>query len=192
VEKQGMDFPVHSSQASAGVRQGRRRISRHGAAALVAMLVPAVLFPVGLVLLIDDPRFAWLTDITAYPWEFWAIAACGTIATLGGTADWLFHRSGETVVGRGEHRAHVAALVGGIPLFGMMGVASLSMRPVMFLVPIFVVVIFMVILIGYDEFVFHRRCRWLETLFHRMLTFGNGLAFLAWVHWCFVRGMGHG
>ena len=51
--------------------------------------------------------------------------------------------------------------------------------------------IFTVVLICYDEFLFHRRCGRFETLMHRLLTFGNGLAFLAWVHWCFVRGVGH-
>jgi hypothetical protein len=39
----------------------------------------------------------------------------------------------------------------------------------------------------YDEFVFHRRCGRFETFTHRLLTCGNGLAFLAWTHWCFVR-----
>jgi hypothetical protein len=43
------------------------------------------------------------------------------------------------------------------------------------------------VMICYDEFVFHRRCRRFETFTHRLLTCGNGLAFLAWSHWCFVR-----
>jgi hypothetical protein len=42
-------------------------------------------------------------------------------------------------------------------------------------------------MICYDEFVFHRRCGWFESFTHRLLTCGNGLAFLAWAHWCFVR-----
>src|SRR5205085_1502262 len=92
---------------SAVVRQTRCRLSRHGAGALGAMLVPAVLCPLGLLLLRNDPRFAWLRDASAYPWELWAIAACGTAATLGGILDWRFHRCGETVVGRREHRAHL-------------------------------------------------------------------------------------
>ena len=111
-------------------RQARRRLSRHGVLALGALLVPAVLYPVGLFLLRDDPRFAWLGDVRAYPWELWVIAACGTAATLGGVLDWRFHRGGETVVGRHEHRAHLLALAGGgVPLFALMAAASLSPRP---------------------------------------------------------------
>src|SRR3954447_3190338 len=74
------------------VQQARRHRSRHGAGAFLAMLVPAIGFPIGLFLLRQDPRFAWVRDWTAYPWEFWAIACCGTVATLGGAADWLCHR----------------------------------------------------------------------------------------------------
>ena len=173
---------------SAVVRHARRRLSRHGAAALAAMLVPAGLFPLGLFLLRGDPRFAWLGDLRSYPWEFWAIAVCGTAATLGGFLDWRFHRGGETVVGRGEHRAHLLALAGGgVPLFALMAAASVSPRPARFLVPVFVVLIYTVVMICYDEFIFHRRCGRFEALTHRLLTCGNGLAFLAWAHWCFVR-----
>jgi hypothetical protein len=174
--------------STSAVRLERRRRSRHGAAALVAMLVPAVAFPLGLVLLRDHPRFVWLGDVRAYPWELWAVAACGTAATLGGLLDWRFHRSGATVVGRREHRAHVLALGGGgVPLFALMAAASLSPRPAALLVPVLVILIFTVVVIAYDEFVFHRRCGRFETFAHRLLTCGNGLAFLAWAHWCFVR-----
>lgn len=177
----------------AEVRAARRRHSRHGPAAVLAMLVPAVLFPVGLLLLRGDPRFGWLDRPAEYPWELWAVALCGTVAALAGLADWLVHRSGVTVVGRAEHRAHVAALAaGGIPLFALMAAASLSPRPLPFLLPVLVVFTVTVVLVCYDEFRFHRRCGRFEVLTHRALTFGNGLAFLAWVHWCFVRGGGHG
>ena len=173
---------------SAEVQQARRRLSRHGASALGAMLVPAVLFPLGLFLLRDDARFAWLGDVQAYPWELWAIAGCGTAATLGGVLDWRFHRGGETVVGRREHRAHLLALAGGgMPLFALMAAASIGPRPARYLVPVLVVLIYTVVMICYDEFVFHRRCGRFETFTHRLLTCGNGLAFLAWAHWCFVR-----
>lgn len=166
----------------------RQRLSRHGVLALGAMFVPAVLCPLGLFLLRVDARFAWLGDIRAWPWELWAIAVCGTVATLGGVLDWRFHRSGETVVGRGEHRAHVLALAGGgVPLFTLMAAASISARPAQFLVPVLVVLICTVVMICYDEFVFHRRCGRFERFAHRLLTCGNGLAFLAWAHWCFVR-----
>jgi hypothetical protein len=156
------------------------------------MLAPAVLFPAGLFFLRHDARFAWLGRPADYPWELWALALCGTTATLGGLGDWLFHRSGNTAVGVKEHRAHLAALAGGgIPLFLLMSLASLSRRPQRFLLPVLVVLIFTVVLICYDEFVFHRRCGRFESLTHRLLTFGNGLAFLAWAHWCFVRGGVH-
>jgi hypothetical protein len=157
------------------------------------MLVPAVGFPLGLALLWGDPRFGWLTRPAEYPWELWAVALCGSAATAGGVGDYLFHRSGLTVVGVREHRAHLAALAGGgIPLFALMTLASLSLRPERFLLPVLVALIVTVILVCYDEFVFHRRCGRLETLAHRLLTLGNGLAFLAWAHWCFVRGGPHG
>src|SRR5262245_27923775 len=178
--------------APAEVMARRARRSQHGPSALVAMLVPAVLFPAGLLALRGDPRFAWLLRPADYPWELWAIALCGTFASLGGLADWLFHRSGETVVGAKEHRAHLAALLGGgVPLFVLMSLASLSPRPARWLLPVLVVLILTVVLICYDEFVFHRRCGRLEALTHRLLTIGNGLAFLAWAHWCFVRGGAH-
>jgi hypothetical protein len=155
------------------------------------MLVPAVLFPCGLFLLRDHARFNWLADVWEYPWEFWAIAGCGTCATLGGLLDWLFHRSGKTIVGRLEHRAHLLALAGGgIPLFALMAAASICPRPARFLIPVFVVLIYTVVVICYDEFVFHRRCSRFESFTHRLLTCGNGLAFLAWAHWCFVRETG--
>jgi hypothetical protein len=171
------------------IRDTRRRQSRHGAAALLALLVPAVLFPLGLVALGGDARFAWLSRPADYPWEVWVVAVCGSVATLAGLADWRIHRSGTTVVGAREHRAHLAALgAGGIPLFFLMAGASLSTRPLGLLLPTLVVLILTVVLICYDEFLFHRRCGRFEVLTHRLLTFGNGLAFLAWAHWCFVRG----
>jgi hypothetical protein len=173
---------------SAVVRHARRRLSRHGASTLGAMLVPAVLFPLGLFLLRDDARFTWLGEVQAYPWELWAIAVCGSAATLGGVLDWRFHRSGDTVVGRREHRAHLLALAGGgLPLFALMAVASICPRPARFLVPVLVVLIYTVVVICYDEFIFHRRCGRFETFTHRLLTGGNALAFLAWAHWCFGR-----
>ena len=177
-----------SPSRSVVVQQARRRLSRHGVLALGAMLVPALLFPLGLLLLRHDARFAWLGDVRRYPWELWMIAVCGCAATLGGFLDWRFHRGGDTVVGRREHRAHLLALAGGgMPLFVLMAAASLSPRPARWLVPVFVVLIYTVVMICYDEFVFHRRCGRFESFTHRLLTCGNGLAFLAWAHWCFVR-----
>jgi hypothetical protein len=168
-------------------REARRRLSRHGVWALAAMLAPAVLFPAGLVLLGSDAGFAWLGNLRAYPPEFWVVAVCGPIATISGVLDWFVHRSGDTVVGRREHRAHLLALAsGGLPLFVLLALASLSPQPLRFLLPVLVLLIYTVVLISYDEFVFHRRCGDYETTMHRLLTFGNGFVFLAWSHWCFV------
>lgn len=159
----------------------------------MGLLVPATLFPLALFLVRDDPRFAWLNHPAEYPWELWTVAVCGSVATLAGVADWRVHRSGTTVVGVREHHAHIAALGGGgVPLFFLMATASLSPRPLDLLLPTLVLLVLTVVLICYDEFLFHRRCGGYETLMHRLLTVGNGLAFLAWAHWCFVRGCGHG
>jgi len=161
---------------------------------LIALFVPAGLFVLGLLLLRGHPGFAWLGDFRDYPWEFWALALCGGVATLAGVADWRYHRSGRTTVGAAEHRSELLALgVGGVPLFGLMAAASVIERPAVLLLPILVVVLLTAVLICYDEFVFHRkRCGRYETLLHRLLVFGNGLAWLAWAHWCFVREAGHG
>jgi hypothetical protein len=72
-----------------------------------------------------------------------------------------------------------------------MAAVSVSPRPLAYLLPTVVVLVLTVVLVCHDEFVFHRRCGRFERLTHRLLTFGNGLAFLAWAHWCFVRGVGH-
>jgi len=172
-------------------RAARRRVSRRGGTALLAMLTPAVLFPMLLWCMRNHPRYDWVMHPSHYPWELWLIAVCGTTATAGGVLDWVFHRSGETAIGRGEHQSHVLALAGGgIPLFGLMAAASVLDRPERLLLPIIVVAGATVVLICYDEFVFHRkRCGAYETLTHRLLTLGNGAAWLAWMHWVFVRPM---
>jgi hypothetical protein len=161
---------------------------------LAALFLPAALFGVGLLLFRDQPRFAWLASPLLFPWELWALMLCGSLATVAGILDWRYHRSGKTVVGAAEHRSELIALAGGgVPLFGLMAVATVLERPQVLLLPILLVVLFTAAVICYDEFVFHRkRCRSYETLLHRVLVFGNGLAWLAWVHWVFVRGGVHG
>ena len=179
--------------AAAATAAARRRVSRHGAAALLAMLAPAVGFPLALLAVRHRPGFDWLADPARYPWQLWAIAACGTAATAGGVCDWAIHRSGVTAVGRAEHRAHLAALAGGgLPLFALMAAASIVRRPLALLLPVVVVAMTTVVLICHDEFRFHRRCGRAEAVTHRLLTVGNGLAWLAWVHWCFVAHGGGG
>ena len=78
-------------------------------------------------------------------------------------------------------------------MFVLMSLASVSRQPLAYLLPVIVVLLFTVTLICYDEFIFHRRrCRRLETLLHRALVFGNGAAWFAWAHWCFVKGGAYG
>ena len=161
---------------------------------LLALFVPGLLFGLGLFLLRRDSRFDWLTRPSAYPWELWLMGVCGSVATMAGVADWRYHRSGSAAIGGPEHRSELIALAGGgVPLFVLMALASLLARPAPLLLPIPIVVLFATAMICYDEFVFHRkRCGRYETMLHRLLVFGNGAAWLAWMHWCFVRERFHG
>jgi len=156
---------------------------------LVGLFAPAVLFAAGLIWLgSTDPAHAWVFAPLEWPWQLVAMAICGTLATVGGVGDWVFHRRYVTV-GPKEHHSHVLALItGGLPLFGLMAAASVLGDPTVLLVPIIGVALYTTALICYDEFVFHRhRCTAIESLFHRALVFGNGAAWLAWVHYCFAR-----
>jgi hypothetical protein len=156
---------------------------------LIALFLPGALFGLGLLLVRDHPRYVWLGSLSLYPWEFWGILASGLVATTAGGLDWLYHRSGKTVIGRPEHNSELAALAGGgLPLFVLMAAASVVSRPRLLLLPVLVAGLVTTVMICYDEFVFHRkRCGNYETLLHRLLVFGNGIAWLAWCHWCFVR-----
>src|SRR4051794_14774129 len=80
---------------------------------LVALVLPGGLFGVGLLLVRDHPRFAWLASVGRYPWEFWLLLASGVVATAAGVADWRFHRSGKAMIGRREHLSELLALAGG-------------------------------------------------------------------------------
>jgi hypothetical protein len=181
-------MPPNLASAS---RQGRPlRLSL----TVIALFLPGLLFGLGLFLVHNQPRYSWLSSIRLYPWELWGLLVSGTIATVAGLLDWRYHRSGKTVVGRAEHHSELVALAGGgLPLFMLMAVASVVSRPQLLLVPVLLVVLFTAVVISYDEFVFHRkRCGGYETMLHRLLVFGNGIAWLAWMHWCFVRGDTHG
>ncbi len=160
---------------------------------LIALFLPGQLFGVGLKLLRDHPRFSWLSSPALYPWELWVVLASGVVATAAGVLDWRYHRALNVFVSRPEHHYELAALAGGgLPLFLLMAAASVIPQPQVLLIPILVVVLFTAVMISYDEFIFHRkRCGGYETLLHRLLVFGNGVAWLAWVHWCFVRGDAH-
>jgi hypothetical protein len=180
--------PCPGAELAARLPAQFRRIKASWAS-LAALLLPGVLFGAGLFLLRNNPRFDWLHRIANYPWQLWMLALCGSVATIAGFGDWAYHRwAARCVVGRAERNCELLALAGGgLPLFILMTLASLSDRPLQFLLPAIVVVLFIATLICYDEFIFHRRrCRPLETVLHRVLVFGNGAAWLAWAHWCFV------
>ena len=163
-------------------------------ASLIALLAPGISFAVGLFLVRDKPGFSWLGLNGTVPWQFWVIAACGSLATVAGIGDWAFHRwKARCAIGRKERNCELLALTGGgIPMFVLMAAASVSPNPMKYLIPVIVVLLFTTVLICYDEFIFHRRrCRTFETVLHRVLVFGNGTAWLAWAHWCFARGGPH-
>jgi hypothetical protein len=164
------------------------------AANLLASLAPGLLFGMALAALSRRPDFAWLTQPSRHPWELWVIALAGTVATAAGVADWRYHRTAGIRVGPNEHRAELLALAGGgLPLFLLMCAASVARRPQVYLLPVLAVLLWTVVLICYDEFVFHRRrCDRHEALLHRTLLAGHATAFLAWVHFCFVREGFHG
>jgi hypothetical protein len=158
---------------------------------LALLFAPGVLFIAALWLLKDShPRFSWFgtNDLSAYPIQFWGIGLFGVIATLGGAGDWLFHKVYVTV-GPNEHHSHLLALGSGGAVFILMALASVADQPLHWLLPVIVALLVTVTLICYDEFAFHvRRCKPFETMLHRMLVFGQGLAFLCWLHWVFVAG----
>ncbi len=88
-----------------------------------------------------------------------------------------------------ERDAEAAALgLGGLPMFVLMWVATMNSKPTIFLIPIIIVLIYTVVAISYDEFKFHiKRCGKLENTFHRMLVFGNGIAWLSWIQFIYYR-----
>jgi hypothetical protein len=161
---------------------------------LLASLAPGVLFGLALVALSRQPRFGWLTVPARHPWELWVIALAGTVATAAGIADWCYHRTAGVKVGPNERKAELLALAGGgLPLFFLMCAASVAPWPHVFLLPVLIVLMGTLVLICYDEFVFHRRrCGGFEALLHRTLLGGHACAFLAWAHFCFVREGFHG
>jgi hypothetical protein len=136
----------------------------------------------------NHPKLGLCEGFPFLPWQFWMIAVFGTIATVGGVLDWCFHRDPLLLkISKKERDAEAAALgLGGVPMFVLMWSAMMSDAPRFFLIPIIVVLIYTVVAISYDEFVFHiHRCGKQENTYHRMLVFGNGLAWLAWFHFIF-------
>ena len=139
---------------------------------LIALLIPGVGFAIGLSLLRASPHFAWINVVSQWPWELWMIGLSGMAATAGGIADWAYHRwSGNCHRPARAKYELIALAFGGVPLFTLMCLASLSTQPLRYLVPVIAVLLFTVALICFDEFVFHsRRCKPIEQLMHRFLV----------------------
>lgn len=175
--------------ALAFARAGRKAKSPTGPGNLIASLTPGVVFAAGLVVASFGTRFAWLQESPLrYPWELWVIALAGGAASLAGVLDWRLHRRLGVAIGAPERRAERIALVfGGLPLFAMMAAAT-ALRARWLLIPVVAQTVLVVVLVCYDELVFHRRrCGPEETRLHRILTLGQAAALLAWMHFCFVR-----
>lgn len=155
---------------------------------LVLLLVPPSLFGLLLWVFQDNARLQLRPDFPYLPWQFLVVGVAGTVATLGGILDWRYHRNPlHLKIPKKERDAEAAALgLGGVPMFLCMGLATLRANPTGWLIPIVVVLIYTVVAISYDEFVFHRkRCGPRENVYHRMLVFGNGTAWLAWFHFIY-------
>jgi hypothetical protein len=157
---------------------------------LVFLFIPALLSGILLFLLRADPKLSLTGTFPYLPWQFLIMGIAGTIATAGGWLDWRFHRDPLNMkIPQKERDAEAFALgLGGIPMFVLMWMAMLSDSPGDYLIPVIVVLIYTVVAISYDEFVFHiKRCGKIENRYHRMLVFGNGIAWLAWVHFIYCR-----
>ena len=155
---------------------------------LILLFIPAVLFGVLLLRYRNDLRLRISAHFPYVSWQFYAITLFGIIATIGGVLDWKFHRNPLNMkIPKKERSAEALALgTGGIPLFLLMWFAMLSPHPANYLVPIVIVLVYTVVEISYDEFVFHiKRCGKRENRYHRMLVFGNGLAWISWFHFIY-------
>ncbi|MFN8360862.1 MAG: hypothetical protein U0264_13190 [Candidatus Kapaibacterium sp.] len=157
---------------------------------LILLFIPALLFGILLLLYSDSPHLNIHSNFPFLPWQFHVIALFGIIATTGGVLDWRYHRNPlHMKIPKKERDAEAAALgLGGLPMFILMWLAMMSSTPTVYLIPIIIVLIYTVVAISYDEFVFHiKRCGKLETLYHRMLVLGNGTAWLAWFHYIYCQ-----
>jgi len=157
---------------------------------LLTVLMPVLLMP----LLLGCAPAAWgLPSLapSAWPAAFWVMAISGVVATVAGLLDWRFHRNGGRSVGKTERRLELMAMSCGGPMFAMLSIASVSNRPLAWLVPIVSTALVMAALIACDEIRFHRVCGRYETVLHRVLVGGHTVAFLAWLSWCMQRGGGN-
>jgi hypothetical protein len=157
---------------------------------LILLFIPAILFAFLMFIYKNHPKLTIEQRFPYLPWQFWVLSFFGIIATIGGVLDWRFHRNSlQMKISKKERDAEAAALgLGGVPMFLLMWIAMMSDEPRFFLIPIILVLLYTVVAICYDEFVFHiNRCGRLENIYHRLLVFGNGLAWLAWFHFIFCR-----
>lgn len=155
---------------------------------LIMLFMPGLCF-VGLLFVFKDaPPLQFNTVFPFIPWQFYIIGLFGIIATIGGVLDWGYHRNKlGSKLSTKERIAEAKALgFGGIPMFILMFIAMLHSHPQYFIIPILIILIYTVVVICYDEFVFHiKRCKKEETIYHRMLVFGNGIAWLSWFHFIY-------
>ena len=157
---------------------------------LTLLFIPAVLFGFFIFLFRENERLEITNKFPFLPWQFLVISAFGLIATIGGILDWNFHRDPLNMkIPKKERDAEAKALgLGGLPMFILMWFAMISTKPSNFLIPILIVLIYTVTAICYDEFVFHiKRCGRVENNYHRMLVFGNGIAWLSWFHFIYCK-----
>lgn len=155
---------------------------------LILLFMPSILFAVLLFIFRQHQKLNFSDAFPFMPWQFLVMGLFGIIATVGGILDWKFHRDPLNLkIPKKERDAEAAALgLGGLPMFIVMWFAMMSTTSSAYLIPIIVILIYTVVTISYDEFVFHiKRCGKKETMYHRMLVFGNGIAWLAWFHFIY-------
>ena len=152
-------------------------------------IFPGLAFISGIWFLHSTGRMPGLSA-SSIPWELWCIAVFGTTALMASAGDWAYHTFVlQGKVSTAEDKVELLALgFGGLPMFILMALASLSYHPQSYLIPIVTVLMFTVVMICKDEFMFHtRRCKAFENWLHEIIVFGNGIAWLSWFHWIFVR-----
>jgi hypothetical protein len=157
---------------------------------LLLLFLPALGFIFCLYIFRNHASLHIISVFPFLPWQFFIIGIFGIIATIGGVLDWSFHRDPlKLKISKKERDAEAAALgLGGIPMFMLMWLAMISATPIFYLIPIILFLIYTVVAICYDEFVFHiKRCSKRENIYHRMLVYGNGVAWITWFHFIYCK-----